>query len=330
MAVGILTLTAKAVEIERATDGGYQFEATTSNQDVNPAERCGVTITGRFGTGDARRITDFLDRTTKYAGRALGLRHIVCLDSTGGSFAEAMKVARFFKENLVGTKIEAEASCLSACALVFMAGSFLPLESDQKFAWRVLHPRGKLGFHRPSLEVSRGNYNEAAVGKAYGIALETISNLVEEIVFGQDARAAGMRISLLSTMLNTRAEDMLFVDTVDKAGRWDILVWPIIGFQKTNRTLEIACAKYAAWRIDEFAVGNRWIKDFSTRIERKASDNGVQYIELQRDDWDGCYFHSGTFINDMNDQLFGATMTRRQDNLFFYAPSTLLTNLAIP
>ena len=79
------------------------------------------------------------------------------------------------------------AKCLSACALVFMAGT----DTGDYFRVtnRVLHPRGKLGFHAPSLNF--GNSVEVPgsgllLNQTYASALHSIAqvvDLMEELVF---------------------------------------------------------------------------------------------------------------------------------------------------
>ena len=99
-----------------------------------PELPCNFRIEGVIQKGLLAQIRTTLSQ--EYIGRDL-----VCLDSPGGSFGEALRIAKFFKSKPVATKIEAGARCESACALIFMAGRFSYFEGA-KSTWRVLHPRG--------------------------------------------------------------------------------------------------------------------------------------------------------------------------------------------
>jgi hypothetical protein len=137
-----------------------------------------------------------------------------------------------------GTAVGANMICKSACALAFMGGSTASagIEGSDDTD-RVLHPRGLLGFHAPSLDVPEGQYDEATVAKAYWVALQALQALSEtrNTVFrgyvpGTD-QATYFRYrfpeSLLLEMLGTPPDQMRYVRTVGEASRWDIRIGPI-------------------------------------------------------------------------------------------------------
>src|SRR5262245_60558610 len=45
------------------------------------------------------------------------------LNSSGGNFAEALKIAKLALEKRLSTRLGRNAECLSACAIIFMAGT---------------------------------------------------------------------------------------------------------------------------------------------------------------------------------------------------------------
>ena len=226
--------TAGAGTLQTLDHPGIPAETYQPDPDISCTHR----FTGPFEKGDANIIIQ----------AAPGL---LCLDSPGGSLVEALKLTASMNSQTIATKIEADAACESACALVFMAGGFHPHESD-KYRWRILHPLGKLGFHAPDLEVAGGAYTEQSVKKAYRLALksvsETIANLVQRRGFGGSA----LKSSLLGKMLETPAEAMFYVNTVDEAGQWEIDVGPIPKMGKPSiAQLVQGCVNAYAWRADE-------------------------------------------------------------------------------
>ena len=76
----------------------------------------------------------------------------LCLYSTGGDLAEAMKLAEVFKGWMM--VLEPDAECLSACAILFMSAA----ARDRSFVFadvnpgRFMHHSARLGFHAPRLE----------------------------------------------------------------------------------------------------------------------------------------------------------------------------------
>ncbi|MGI9478641.1 MAG: hypothetical protein ACR2PI_18205 [Hyphomicrobiaceae bacterium] len=218
------------------------------NPDFDPSLPCDYRLVGAVRPG-------LLD--TIKAKLVEAPLQLVCLNSPGGSFVEAVKIAAYFKQSAVSTKIEAGARCESACALIFMAGSYY-MHSVGHFHWRVLHPAGKLGFHAPKLLVKDGGYVAGAVEKAYDLALQTIADTVSGIVMHKEGFAGSgpsIRSSLLAAMLRTPHSRMQYVDTVDQAGRWEIAVGPIATNRKVlPRDFERVCNNHLEWLNDKSAI----------------------------------------------------------------------------
>ncbi|MCB1383891.1 MAG: hypothetical protein KDJ73_13380 [Notoacmeibacter sp.] len=179
----------------------------------------------------------------------------ICLDSPGGSFVEAIAIARILSERLMGTRIDAGQRCESACALVFMAGSFNSFESGN-YRWRVLDPHGRLGFHAPALQVEGGDYDAASVTRAYDLAMATVARSIFDLILRKEFQdGAMMKVSLLGHMLNTPAASMFYVQTVDQAARWDIDVGPVaLSGRADARTLTQGCENAWRWLHDEAGV----------------------------------------------------------------------------
>ncbi len=228
--------------------------AATLERHSDPYMHCFVRLSGVIEKGDADRLKALLIRiygsanaydplySDEYHGQRL------CLDSQGGSFAEAIRIADLISGKL-GTAIPRDATCLSACSVIFMAGS-VSTESDAGLvANRKLHAGGKLGFHAPSLVVPGGSYTEEQVNIAYKIAVRGIGDLLE--------RSGDMKVShtLVSKMLQTPPEDFFYIDTVHKAGRWLI---PVVGTyhpaEITPLAVSNACNSFYNWEGDRIST----------------------------------------------------------------------------
>ncbi|MVO17782.1 hypothetical protein [Parasedimentitalea huanghaiensis] len=85
-----------------------------------------------------------------------GVRAVVSLDSPGGSLLEGIALAEAFREDAVATVIEADQSCLSACALAFLGGTGVwSTGGIGYFRDRTIEPGAKLGFHSPFFPSSK-------------------------------------------------------------------------------------------------------------------------------------------------------------------------------
>lgn len=243
-------------------------------QGADPNIACTHAITGQFQTGDGDRIgqaiSDSIDRWRDQGQYGVA---VVCLDSPGGAVPDALKLAALFRERGIGTRLEARATCESACALLFMAGSFFAHESGL-YKWRVMHPTARLGFHAFDLQVPSGRYEAAMVNKAYALAMETLALTIEDLMQNRGFEdGEHLKPSLVAAMLRTPPERMMYVETVDQAGRWAIKVGPLRSPRLTMRERDFrrACANQDAWDRDETATQNPYWQD--------------NFVNWRTDDW---------------------------------------------
>jgi len=205
-----------------------QTEAATIERHVDPIMGCAVRVSGQVVEGDAERLRQILAAIESDEERWTHGQHgfRICFDSPGGSFVEGARIARVIGELNFGTAIPAGARCESACAIAFMAGTgrFMYDEemSDEVFVNRVLHPQGVLGFHAPNLIVSEGQYNEQEVNRAYQVALNSVS-LILDLMGGRNYI---FPVQLLRDMLATPPGQMLRLTTVEQAQQWGVNVAP--------------------------------------------------------------------------------------------------------
>lgn len=226
--------------------------AATIERNQIPDMGCDILVSGEIASGDAATLRAALAASDREIAQAtqfpipdapmIGARpqesSRVCFNSPGGSFIEGLEMAELLIEYRKGSAVGANMICESACALAFMGGSSAAagIEGSDDTD-RVLHPRGLLGFHAPSLVVPNGQYDEATVAQAYGVALsalralsETRNTVFRGYVPGTD-QATYFRYqfpeSLLLEMLATPSEQMRYVQTVSEASRWDIRIGPV-------------------------------------------------------------------------------------------------------
>src|ERR1700730_2204704 len=150
--------------------------------DVNKdTPTCSVSLTGIIETGDADKLESklkILDHQLSSSGISpLPGGRKLCLDSQGGSFREALKIASKVIDESITTVVPADTLCLSSCAVVFMAGGYLGGENSY-FSNRFLHVNGGLTFQisYPEKSSDRDSYAAAIndvrdlikLGKAHG------------------------------------------------------------------------------------------------------------------------------------------------------------------
>ena len=188
-----------------------------------PEMYCFGTFRGPFRPGDVDKIAPYINKYDFAYGKRL------CLDSPGGSLAEGVQLAELLVKHARGTAIAKGAHCASACAIAFMGGRRNDENDRGDHPDRKLHPLGRLGFHTTKLTVPQGQYDEATVSTAYNLASNSLADILKIMPADEFPR------SLLIDMLATPSEDMLYVDTVAKAARWNIDIYPTISPEKLTK-----------------------------------------------------------------------------------------------
>ncbi|MEP1423585.1 MAG: hypothetical protein ABJX32_17860 [Tateyamaria sp.] len=172
---------------------------------------CTATLSGILYPEDSEAVSAYFEDSDDAF-------HVLCLDSPGGSLSEGIRIGDILQERGVPTAVGRNAECLSACAVLFLAGLEWFNDGTPPLPQRLLHAGGRLGFHAPSLTVSEGSFTQEQVSRAYDIAIATLAEI--------GARKADWKLSdsLLTTLLRTPPSEMYEVDTVFKAALWGISV----------------------------------------------------------------------------------------------------------
>ncbi|WP_141135818.1 hypothetical protein [Antarctobacter heliothermus] len=152
--------------------------------------------------------------------------------------AEGTRIGDILRERGVPTAVARDAECLSACAVLFLAGLEWFNDGTPPSPQRLLHAGGRLGFHAPSLPVPKGSFTEKDIADAYDLAIASLAEV--------SARKADWQLadSLLTTLLRTPPTQMYDVDTVFDAALWGIAVVGTV-HPETNSFLNAAeaCSK---------------------------------------------------------------------------------------
>ena len=175
-----------------------------------------IELSGEIEQGDAVILNSVLD-AFKFDPHHEFDRIVLSLNSEGGNLSEAIKIMDILKERIVQTYIGSQATCFSACAVVFMGGTSASVDSS--FPSRTLQPGGRLGFHAPSLGITgTAQVPVSQLNSAYATALETLSELISR------SAEREIRDSLFIELLATPPTEMRLVETVGDATRWGITI----------------------------------------------------------------------------------------------------------
>lgn len=164
---------------------------------------------------------------------------VLSLNSGGGSMTAGIELSRMIRKRMIATLVEANAKCLSACAVAFMAGYELLEESDPQRMRYVQWP-ARLGFHRPFIDQSLKLDASMITGLSEKEAVETVAMIqtIFDNQFNEAFKTANDKIQdmldidpeswntdLLGRMLRETGRDR-FVEltTVGDALDWDIRI----------------------------------------------------------------------------------------------------------
>jgi hypothetical protein len=151
------------------------------------------------------------------------------------------------KDKGIGTVIEKEAGCYSACAFIFMAGQ-VQADEGMTFPWRHLHFAGRLGFHAPYVNLNKEAYPKEEVQRLIQGLTATTSWLL------RNSERSSIPVSLISEMLRYGPTESLDVDNVLLAGRWNIDPYGIsVPVSATVRSANYLCQNQYIWeRYDDY------------------------------------------------------------------------------
>ncbi len=210
--------------------------------DGNP---CEYKLTGEFHPGDSVKILAALP------GSGKGNSPVICLNSQGGDFLEALNFASQFGGYT--TRVQAGDVCASACAWAFMNGTAYATGLVELS--RSISPKAILAFHAPYIE---SNKNDNDVAGAYDQATSEIGDkllkLTTSTVAGPGYRNVPIVTpTLLSMALLVPKGKYFVIDTIGKALSNNITVEEISYTPTTRKDIEMICRNALAYAYDDWS-----------------------------------------------------------------------------
>ncbi len=202
---------------------------------------CRIDIVGPIAVGDFNRLTVHREFLMEPGVEGTN-QSIVCLDSPGGSVVDGLKIAEFFLNEGVSTRVRANKKCLSICAIMFMMGNIRAGELSQ--ISRRIHVTSELGFHRPYIRLDDAkSFTSGTVEEIFDLGMETIFEMMT-LATRPTPYGGGLMMepSLVRTMTGTARNDMYIVKRIEELIHWKIEVdgLPKIK-QPTEFNLVFAC-----------------------------------------------------------------------------------------
>ncbi|WP_245279697.1 hypothetical protein [Rhizobium leguminosarum] len=200
-----------------AAESARAAEVTKSATDI-----CVLRLEGEIVDGDLARLKNLASANFKGFDGESSSHDTLCLNSPGGSVVEGVKLADFIYKTGIGTVIDKGDECYSICSVMFMMG--IAQGPEVNFVNRKLNVAGKLGFHRPYLAIDSDEMiNVKALAIAHDAAIESITQLM---VLANNqvpwSNSTMMKPDLIQAMLSHIGNGLYYIDTVDKAGRFEI------------------------------------------------------------------------------------------------------------
>lgn len=205
--------------------GPLPLAAAEFRVDPN-ANSCIIRLDGDIERGDLEKLKAKLEPFGLGPTRA---GPDLCLNSKGGDFVEGLRLAEFVSDG-ISTSIGAGASCESACAWIFMAGSHRDTGGSE---WsRTMDARATLSFHAPfidpsSLAVIGGQPGPATAKKIIQAYNQAVSELGRGLlglarISASKNAAPLVPATLVAEALLKIGDDKLVVDTTGLALRWSV------------------------------------------------------------------------------------------------------------
>jgi uncharacterized protein YecT (DUF1311 family) len=219
-----------AIAVALVVAAAANARAAQIHADLNDVDKpCQITVAGKIVPGDFARLKAALgnDYEPSFAGPTM------CLNSPGGDFVEALKVADFVSKG-ISTTVGENAKCISACAWIFMAGTSLATGGVRTWT-RIMDAKAALAFHAPYLDPasfvnSPGSNVQTTIADtiaAYNQAVAELAKGLLHVAQRYDSPATSPLVpsSLLAeALLHVGPDDLLRIDTVQSAVRWGINV----------------------------------------------------------------------------------------------------------
>ena len=245
---------------------------------------CAVSLNGRIEEGDSNRLKEVFATRGVLVYSEEGINpetSALCLNSPGGDFIEGQIIARIVYETGIGTRLQPDAECYSACAFIFMAGRAKGIEWDSPY--RSMSRRARLGFHAPYITMGDESTMTGAETKNL---LSGYNRLLGDFILFGNARSifdyrSNFSPALLGSLLLFGPEETLEVETIEDAERWGIEIaeLEVPAFDAIAAYGQV-CENFQAWSADLSA--REWKEGFPapTEVYLNAEDGKKRFVRI--------------------------------------------------
>jgi hypothetical protein len=194
------------------------LSAPAQAADITMGDDCDIRLSGQIVKGDADRFGALMDG----AACTYSTLH---LSSPGGSVTEALAIPQHFSRTT--TVIDAEQTCLSACALIFMAGHTCAGAPYTCQPTRRMHPTATLGFHAPFLQPDQ-KQQLVPLDLSFSAALDIFAQIqstfskLSSVVASTGYKQAMIHPDLFAQMFSTPPQEFYTITTNDQFYSFDI------------------------------------------------------------------------------------------------------------
>ena len=230
-----------------------------------------ITVRGEIRPGDLGKLKAVLGGRSVQKGMPIYLD----LNSQGGNFHEAIKIGRFALDNYLSTKIGRNSQCLSACAVIFMAGTRLTTVGNS--LERRMHVTARLGFHAPFIGVA----GMADANQPYDEAVDAVGgDLLALARFrGRKWLAPLIKSDLINEMMMRRGANYFYIDTVRKAAEFEIDIDGVMLPAVTAANIKVGCSNALALHTSSALADATWYGDVTSS---NRSDGRTYTVPINR------------------------------------------------
>lgn len=256
--------------------------APAFSADIIFKEDCTARLQGPILQGDSQRFKDLRE-----AASCSFLK--LHLSSPGGYVTEALGIAEQLHRTT--TVIDAGRDCLSACALIFMAGRTCSGAPYSCAPTRQMHSTATLGFHAPFLKPDQRN-ELVPLDISFSVALETFNQIqstfseISAIINSTGYKSPIIPSDLFVRMFSTPADEFYTITMNDQFYSFDIDIIDSIP-PKSSPTLSreraatlcynLLYTKYRGWNYSQFGF-----EDYEIITSDNSMDSVIDFHVTSR------------------------------------------------
>lgn len=230
-----------------------------------------VYLSGDIEAADVQRLAGQTEDIFDYS-------HLLFLDSGGGDFSAAIKLAAYVRQRNFTTIVESTSRCLSACALVFLGGG-----NDYDGALRFLEIGGSIGFHSPYTK-DKQSVPDAAADSFSRSVIESTKQILDLF------ETFGLNAGLTSELMPNRPDQAFkYIDDLD----W---VWKL-GITLVTKDTTQPGTLGETYKVRQFYNPTKTSKSMAVNLCRNSAAKESSSVADNED------LETSTFI-EMKDRVF--------------------------